>query len=228
MKTHTGEKSNKCIQCDYAYSQASQLRRHLKTHYQEEQQGRIHSSQISPAQSEAIDGEEREQEEVEEEEVRHEDESSQLSPVHNEREERGQINKEDEDGENDKEEEKEEEGELEKAEEQEEEEQEEEEGEGDEGEQVNDEEEYKWLKGEAWDRENPYKFKQNMEDLSNQARLNPAEIRAELTKRQEQNNFSDDLENLLEDEEEEEVYDGSEAEQVREQQLREQHFENML
>ena len=66
-----------------------------------------------------------------------------------------------------------------------------------------------------------------MQDLSNQARLNPAEIRAELTKRQEQNNFSD-LENLLEDEEEEEVYDGSEAEQVREQQLREQHFENML
>ena len=66
-----------------------------------------------------------------------------------------------------------------------------------------------------------------MEDLANQARLNPAEIRAELTKRQEQNNFSD-LENLLEDDDEEEVYDGSEAEQVREQQLREQHFENML
>ena len=62
-----------------------------------------------------------------------------------------------------------------------------------------------------------------MEDLANQARLNPAEIRAELTKRQEQNNFSDDLENLLEDDDEEEVYDGSEAEQ-----LREQHFENML
>ena len=35
MKTHSGEKSNKCNQCDYASSQASNLRRHLKTHSEE-------------------------------------------------------------------------------------------------------------------------------------------------------------------------------------------------
>ena len=32
LKTHSGEKPNKCNQCDYASSQASNLRRHLKTH----------------------------------------------------------------------------------------------------------------------------------------------------------------------------------------------------
>ena len=32
LKTHSGEKSNKCNQCDYASSQAGNLRRHLKTH----------------------------------------------------------------------------------------------------------------------------------------------------------------------------------------------------
>ena len=36
LKTHlimnTGEKSNECIQCDYASSEASKLVRHLKTH----------------------------------------------------------------------------------------------------------------------------------------------------------------------------------------------------
>jgi uncharacterized Zn-finger protein len=32
LKTHSGEKSNKCNQCDYASSQAGVLRRHLKTH----------------------------------------------------------------------------------------------------------------------------------------------------------------------------------------------------
>ena len=32
LKTHSGEKSNKCNQCDYAASLASNLRRHLKTH----------------------------------------------------------------------------------------------------------------------------------------------------------------------------------------------------
>ena len=32
LKTHTGEKSNKCNQCDYASSEAGDLRRHLKTH----------------------------------------------------------------------------------------------------------------------------------------------------------------------------------------------------
>ena len=32
LKTHSGEKSNKCNQCDYASSQASNLRTHLKTH----------------------------------------------------------------------------------------------------------------------------------------------------------------------------------------------------
>ena len=32
MKTHSGEKPNKCNQCDFASSQAGHLRRHLKTH----------------------------------------------------------------------------------------------------------------------------------------------------------------------------------------------------
>ena len=32
MKTHSGEKPNKCNQCDYASSDASNLRTHLKTH----------------------------------------------------------------------------------------------------------------------------------------------------------------------------------------------------
>ena len=32
LKTHTGEKSNKCNQCNYACVQASNLRAHLKTH----------------------------------------------------------------------------------------------------------------------------------------------------------------------------------------------------
>ena len=30
MKTHTGEKSNKCSLCDYTSSQAGNLRRHMK------------------------------------------------------------------------------------------------------------------------------------------------------------------------------------------------------
>ena len=32
MKTHSGEKSNKCNQCDYASVEAGDLRRHLKIH----------------------------------------------------------------------------------------------------------------------------------------------------------------------------------------------------
>ena len=32
LKTHSGEKSNKCNQCDYASSQAGTLRTHLKMH----------------------------------------------------------------------------------------------------------------------------------------------------------------------------------------------------
>ena len=32
LKIHSGEKPNKCSQCDYASSQANNLRRHLKTH----------------------------------------------------------------------------------------------------------------------------------------------------------------------------------------------------
>ena len=32
LQIHSGEKSNKCNQCDYATSQAGDLRRHLKTH----------------------------------------------------------------------------------------------------------------------------------------------------------------------------------------------------
>ena len=31
-ETNTGEKSNKCNQCDFASAQAGNLRRHLKTH----------------------------------------------------------------------------------------------------------------------------------------------------------------------------------------------------
>ena len=32
LKTHIGEKSNKCNQCDFAFTQAGDLRKHLKTH----------------------------------------------------------------------------------------------------------------------------------------------------------------------------------------------------
>ena len=32
LKTHSGEKSNKCNQCDFAFSQAGNLRKHLKKH----------------------------------------------------------------------------------------------------------------------------------------------------------------------------------------------------
>ena len=32
LKTHSGEKSNKCNQCDYVSSRADSLRAHLKTH----------------------------------------------------------------------------------------------------------------------------------------------------------------------------------------------------
>ena len=32
LKTHSGEKSNKCNQCDFASSQAGDLKRHLRTH----------------------------------------------------------------------------------------------------------------------------------------------------------------------------------------------------
>ena len=32
LKTHTGEKSDKCNQCDFASSKAGNLRTHLKTH----------------------------------------------------------------------------------------------------------------------------------------------------------------------------------------------------
>ena len=32
LKRHNGEKPNKCNQCDYASSQGTHLKRHLKTH----------------------------------------------------------------------------------------------------------------------------------------------------------------------------------------------------
>ena len=32
LKTHSGEKPNKCNQCDFASAQASNLRRHFNTH----------------------------------------------------------------------------------------------------------------------------------------------------------------------------------------------------
>ena len=32
LKTHSGEKSNKCNQCNFASAQASNLRTHIKTH----------------------------------------------------------------------------------------------------------------------------------------------------------------------------------------------------
>ena len=35
LKTHSGEKSNKCNQCNYASSEAGALRRHLITHSEE-------------------------------------------------------------------------------------------------------------------------------------------------------------------------------------------------
>ena len=37
LKIHSGEKSNRCNQCDYASSYASHLRTHLKTHSGENQ-----------------------------------------------------------------------------------------------------------------------------------------------------------------------------------------------
>ena len=35
LKTHSGEKTNKCSQCDYASFQACDLRKHLGTHSEE-------------------------------------------------------------------------------------------------------------------------------------------------------------------------------------------------
>ena len=35
LKTHSGEKTNKCNQCDFAFSRVDVLRRHLKTHSEE-------------------------------------------------------------------------------------------------------------------------------------------------------------------------------------------------
>ena len=35
LKTHSGEKSNKCNQCDFTSSEAGKLRKHLKTHIEE-------------------------------------------------------------------------------------------------------------------------------------------------------------------------------------------------
>ena len=32
LKAHTGERSNKCSQCDFAFIQAGNLRQHLKAH----------------------------------------------------------------------------------------------------------------------------------------------------------------------------------------------------
>ena len=37
LKGHSGEKSNKCNQCDYASSHSSHLRTHFKTHSRESQ-----------------------------------------------------------------------------------------------------------------------------------------------------------------------------------------------
>ena len=37
LKTHSGEKSNKCNQCDYVSSHVGNLRTHLKTHSGEKQ-----------------------------------------------------------------------------------------------------------------------------------------------------------------------------------------------
>ena len=37
MKTHSGENSNKCNQCDFASSQAGNLKKHMKTHSGESQ-----------------------------------------------------------------------------------------------------------------------------------------------------------------------------------------------
>jgi len=32
MRTHTGEKPNKCTECDYACSRADTLKTHMRTH----------------------------------------------------------------------------------------------------------------------------------------------------------------------------------------------------
>ena len=37
LKTHSGEKSNKCNQCGFASARADKLTRHLKTHSEEKQ-----------------------------------------------------------------------------------------------------------------------------------------------------------------------------------------------
>ena len=47
LKTHTGEKSNKCNLCDYASSQAGHLRIHLKTHSGEKPNKRKHYDDVT-------------------------------------------------------------------------------------------------------------------------------------------------------------------------------------
>ena len=37
MKTQTGERANKCSQCDFASTRTSHMRRHLKTHIRKSQ-----------------------------------------------------------------------------------------------------------------------------------------------------------------------------------------------
>ena len=51
MKTHSGEKSNKCNQCDYASSQAGHLRRHLKRHIRGEKSNKCHQCDFASSQA---------------------------------------------------------------------------------------------------------------------------------------------------------------------------------
>ena len=54
-------------------------------------------------------------------------------------------------------------------------------------------------------------FRWRMEELAEQARLSPVDFRAELTSRLKEDNFSDSLENLLEDVDDDEEEEGDDS-----------------
>ena len=69
-------------------------------------------------------------------------------------------------------------------------------------------------------------FRWRMEELAEQARLSPVDFRAELTSRLKEDNFSDSLENLLEDVDDDEEEEGGDSVESYNEQMREQSFGN--